>query len=57
MSEQGKILDAMAVLVDDGKIRTTLTRKLSPINAANLKTVHALIESSTSIGKIVLEGF
>ena len=47
----------MAVLVDDGNIRTTLTRKLSPINAANLKTVHALIESSTSIGKVVLEGF
>jgi general secretion pathway protein D len=45
------------VLVDDGKIRTTLTEKLSPINAANLKTVHALIESGAARGKIVLEGF
>ncbi|WP_421938102.1 zinc-binding alcohol dehydrogenase family protein [Phenylobacterium sp.] len=57
MDEQGKILDALAVLVDDGKIRTTLTRKLSPINAANLKTVHALIESGATKGKIALEGF
>ena len=57
MDEQGKILDAMAALVDDGKIRTTLTRRLSPINAANLKTVHALIESGAAKGKIVLEGF
>ncbi|MFX8891533.1 zinc-binding alcohol dehydrogenase family protein, partial [Acinetobacter baumannii] len=36
MDEQGKILDALAVLVDDGKVVTTLTRRLSPINAANL---------------------
>jgi len=57
MDEQGKILNSLAVLVDDGKIRTTLTKKLSPINAANLKTVHALIESGAARGKIVLEGF
>jgi NADPH2:quinone reductase len=57
MDEQGKILNSLAVLVDDGKIRTTLTEKLSPINAANLKTVHALIESGAAEGKIVLEGF
>ena len=57
MDEQGKILNSLAVLVDDGKIRTTLTEKLSPINAANLKTVHALIERGAARGKIVLEGF
>ncbi len=57
MHEQGEILDALAVLVDDGKIRTTLTRTLSPINAANLKTAHALIESGATRGKIALEGF
>ena len=57
MDEQGKILNSLAVLVDDGKIRTTLTEKLSPINAANLKTVHALIESGEARGKIVLDGF
>ena len=57
MDEQGKILNALAVLVDDGRIRTTLTERLSPINAVNLKTVHALIESGAAKGKIVLEGF
>ena len=39
MDEQGKILNSLAVLVDDGKIRTTLTEKLSPINAALLQIV------------------
>ena len=57
VTESGKILNALATLVGDGKIRTTLTETLSPINAANLKTVHALIESGTARGKIVLEGF
>ena len=57
MAEQGRILNAVADLVDAGKIRTTLTERLSPINAANLTQVHARIESGTAQGKIVLEGF
>jgi len=57
MNEQGKILNAVAGLVDHGKIRTTLTQRLTPINAANLKAAHALVESSAVRGKIVLEGF
>lgn len=57
MGAQGDILDAVADLVDDGRIRTTLTERLSPINAANLKRAHALLESGTVRGKIVLEGF
>ena len=57
MGEQGRILNEIARLVDDGRIRTTLTDTLSPINAENLKKAHALIESGTARGKIVLEGF
>jgi zinc-binding alcohol dehydrogenase family protein len=57
MGEQGRILAEVARLVDAGTIRTTLTETLSPINAANLKQAHALIESGTARGKIVLEGF
>lgn len=57
MDEQGKILNEVSRLVDDGKIRTTLTERLSPINAANLKKAHALVEAGTARGKIVLEGF
>jgi len=57
MAEQGRILNEASALVDAGKLRTTLTERMSPINAANLKQVHALIESNTARGKIVLEGF
>ncbi|MBK4216879.1 zinc-binding alcohol dehydrogenase family protein [Paracoccus caeni] len=57
MAEQGRILNEASALVDAGKLRTTLTERLSPINAANLKHVHALIESGKARGKFVLEGF
>lgn len=57
MAEQGRILNEASALVDAAKLRTTMTERLSPINAANLKHVHALIESGKTRGKIVLEGF
>lgn len=57
LGEQGKLLDEVARLVDAGRIRTTLTQTLSPITAETLKKAHALIESNTARGKIVLEGF
>ena len=57
LAEQGKLLNEVAALIDAGSIRTTLTETLSPINAENLKKAHALIETNTARGKIVLEGF
>jgi zinc-binding alcohol dehydrogenase family protein len=57
MDEQGKLLNEVARLIDEGKLRTTVTEVLRPINAANLKTAHATIESGKARGKIVLEGF
>lgn len=57
MAEQGRILNEASALVDAGKLRTTLTERLTPINAANLKHVHALLESGKARGKFVLEGF
>ncbi|MBO9709007.1 MAG: zinc-binding alcohol dehydrogenase family protein [Caulobacter sp.] len=57
MIQQHHILDAVADLVDAGRLKTTLTQVLSPIDAANLKTAHAAIESGRTRGKIVLEGF
>ena len=57
MDEQGRILKAVADLVDEGNIRTTLTERLSPINAVNLKRAHASLESGATRGKVVLEGF
>ncbi|GAN97126.1 MULTISPECIES: zinc-binding alcohol dehydrogenase family protein [Komagataeibacter] len=57
MGRQGKILNDVSRLVDDGRIRTTLGRNLGLITAANLRQAHALIESGQAKGKIVLEGF
>ncbi|MGC4747258.1 zinc-binding alcohol dehydrogenase family protein [Micromonospora sp. DT201] len=54
---QHEILEQTARLVDDGTVRTTLTNQLGPINAENLRQAHALIETSSTIGKIVLAGF
>jgi NADPH:quinone reductase len=57
VAEQGRLLDQVAELVDAGRIRTTATDTLSPINAANLIEAHRRIESGTTRGKIVLEGW
>jgi NADPH:quinone reductase len=57
ITEQGKLLNEVSRLVDEGVLRTTMTERYTPINAANLKQVHTLIESSKARGKIVLESF
>ena len=57
MIEQHRLLNRVAELVDAGVIRTTITVVAGQINAANLKKVHALIESGRARGKLVLEGF
>ncbi|QCI98296.1 zinc-binding alcohol dehydrogenase family protein [Agrobacterium larrymoorei] len=55
--EQHKLLNHVSELVDTGKIKTTLTDVFGKINAENLIRAHALIESGTAKGKIVLAGF
>jgi NADPH:quinone reductase len=57
MAKQGILLNEVSRLIDAGVLRTTMTERYSPIDAANLKLVHRLIESGTTRGKIVLEGF
>ncbi|MFT6657838.1 zinc-binding alcohol dehydrogenase family protein [Maritalea sp.] len=57
MIEQHKLLTYVAAEIDAGRIRTTLDKVLSPINAKNMRAAHALIETGTAKGKIVLEGF
>jgi zinc-binding alcohol dehydrogenase family protein len=53
--EQHHLLNRVAQLIDDGSIKTTLNQVLSPINAENLRTAHAQLESGRTVGKIVLE--
>lgn len=55
--EQHHLLNRVAQLIDEGKIITTVTEVLTPINAANLRKAHAQIETGKTIGKIVLENW
>lgn len=57
MIEQHKLLSWVASEIDAGRIRTTVSEVLSPINATNLREAHRLIETGQAKGKIVIEGF
>lgn len=57
MAEQGVLLNEVARLVDSKVLRTTLSERLSPINAENLKRAHQLVESGAVRGKIAIENF
>lgn len=55
--EQGLILNRVAELIDAGELRGTRSRTLAPINAANLREAHRLVESAAMIGKVVVSGW
>lgn len=57
MIEQHNLLNYVAQEIDAGRMRTTLNKVLRPINAENIRAAHALIETGTAKGKIVVEGF
>ena len=57
MIEQHNLLNQVAELIDQGKVKTTLGKNLGKICAENLKQAHSELESGTAIGKLVLEGF
>ncbi|MGU3432128.1 zinc-binding alcohol dehydrogenase family protein [Actinomycetes bacterium M1A6_2h] len=53
-SSQQVLLDQVADLVDNGSIRTTATRTLSPIGVDTLTEAHRIVASGTAIGKVVV---
>jgi zinc-binding alcohol dehydrogenase family protein len=57
MAKQHELLASVSALLDEGRVKTTLADNFGKINAANLKRAHALLETGTAKGKIVLEGF
>lgn len=57
MISQHHMLNKMARLFEDGTLKSTVKQSTGCINGANLIKAHALIESQTMIGKLVLEGF
>ncbi|MFT3860097.1 zinc-binding alcohol dehydrogenase family protein [Micropruina sp.] len=52
--EQRHLLNAVADLVDQGRIRPTTTTRLTPISAATLREAHELVESGRTVGKVVI---
>lgn len=54
MIEQHRILDHVAELVDEGRVRSTATERLSPLDPAHLLAAHRIVESGRSIGKVVV---
>ncbi|MFJ4989370.1 zinc-binding alcohol dehydrogenase family protein [Streptomyces sp. NPDC088732] len=54
---QHHILTQVARLVDAGILRTTANRDLGPVNAANLREAHRVLESGSTVGKVTLTGF
>lgn len=57
MIEQHRLLDTVADLVDQGRVRATTTKTLTPITADTLREAHALVESGRTIGKVVIHGW
>lgn len=54
MIEQHRLLNHVADEIDAGRLRSTVTDILTPINAATLREAHARVESGRTIGKIVV---
>lgn len=57
MDEINALLSETAAMIECGDLVTTTGEVLSPINADNMRKVHATIEEGRSIGKYVLEGW
>jgi zinc-binding alcohol dehydrogenase family protein len=51
---QHEILDHVAQLVEDDVLKSTLTKRLSPLNADTIREAHRAVESSSMIGKIAV---
>ncbi|XP_028169241.1 zinc-type alcohol dehydrogenase-like protein SERP1785 [Ostrinia nubilalis] len=52
-----EILKTVSKMFGEGNLNCTLTKTMSPINAANLREAHRIIEEKKMLGKLVLSGF
>lgn len=55
MEQQHHILNELAKLFDNGTLKTTLNQTLKGFTVENIKEAHRLLESSKTIGKVVIE--
>lgn len=54
MIEQKRLLETVAKLVDDRRLRTTLTKSINDFSAAGMREAHRLVESGRTTGKVVV---
>jgi NADPH:quinone reductase len=54
MIEQKHLLSRVAELVDEQRLRTTMTERIADFSAAGLKRAHELVESGRMTGKVVV---
>jgi NADPH2:quinone reductase len=54
MVAQHELLDEVAGLIDAGRLVSTATVRLSPLDAEHLREAHRLVEDGTMIGKVVV---
>ena len=54
MIGQHRLLNVVADLVDQGRIRTTGTTTLAPISPDTLREGHELVESGRTVGKVIV---
>lgn len=56
LASQGQALAALARLLDEGMIHSTLAKRLTgPLNAKQILQAHAMLETNQMVGKIVIE--
>jgi zinc-binding alcohol dehydrogenase family protein len=55
LERQHAALEEVSELVDAGRIRTTATTVLRPLDAARLREAHRMVEDGHMIGKVVIE--
>ena len=51
---QHRLLERVAELVEAGKIRSTATTELRPLDARQLREAHRLVETGRTLGKVVI---
>lgn len=54
MVSQHVILERISQLLASGALKSTVTETLHPLNAANLRAAHRLVESGRMLGKVVV---
>ncbi|MDK1732270.1 zinc-binding alcohol dehydrogenase family protein [Dellaglioa algida] len=56
MASQGATLNQLAKLLDEGSIKSTMTKSVEGINADNLRAATKTVEGGAMIGKLVITG-